>query len=139
MSVNLSGCLGARATCEQVATPELSAREMGSGDLLVYATPALVALMEGAAVRALAGFLPEGWTTVGTGISTSHLAATPMGVAVTAEAEVVEASGRSASFKVVARDGSGDVVGEGTHTRVAVDASKFMMKCSEKAPTPSTL
>mmetsp|Transcript_51222 Transcript_51222/g.141793 ORF Transcript_51222/g.141793 Transcript_51222/m.141793 type:complete len:141 (-) Transcript_51222:53-475(-) len=132
MAVDLAAARGARATAEQVAKPHLSASEMGSGDLLVFATPAMVALMEAAAMKALAPFLPAGWTTVGTSISTSHVAATPMGLSVTAEATVTEAEKRSATIQVVARDASGDVIGEGTHTRVAVDAEKFLGRCEAK-------
>merc|ERR1712190_632789 len=94
----------------------------------------MVALMEGAAAKALITHLPEGWTTVGTGITTSHAAATPMGLAVTAEAEVIKADKRSASFHIVARDKAGDVIGEGTHTRAAVEVAKFMAKCNAKLP-----
>mmetsp|Transcript_10918 Transcript_10918/g.22276 ORF Transcript_10918/g.22276 Transcript_10918/m.22276 type:complete len:137 (-) Transcript_10918:141-551(-) len=135
MAMDLAPAQGAKAVAEQVAEPKLSARDMGSGDLLVFATPAMVALMEAAAVKALAPFLPAGWTTVGTGISTSHVAATPMGVAVTAEATVTEAEKRSATLRVVARDASGDVIGEGTHTRAAVEVEKFMGRVNSKKST----
>merc|ERR1719433_993113 len=131
-AVNLTAALGARGNAEEVASEKLSALEMGSGDLLVFATPAMVALMEGAAAKALANHLPDGWTSVGTGITTSHAAATPLGLAVTAEAEVVTAEKRSASFRIVARDKAGDVIGEGTHTRAAVEVVKFMKRCNAK-------
>lgn len=100
---------------------------MGSGDLPVFATPAMVALMENAAMMAVAGNLPEGATTVGTQISVSHVKASPAGARITASAELVEVDGRRLVFAVRAWDERG-TIGEGSHTRFVVDRERFMSK-----------
>lgn len=100
---------------------------MGSGDLPVFATPAMAALMENAAMMAVAGNLPEGATTVGTQISVSHVKASPVGVRITASAELVEVDGRRLVFAVRAWDERG-TIGEGSHTRFVVDRDRFMGK-----------
>ena len=102
-----------------------TALEVGSGSLLVYATPCMVALMEGAACEALEGAIPEGKTSVGTELNIQHLSATPVGMAVRAEAEVTAVEGPVISFSVVAYDESGKI-GEGTHKRVLVTEQKFL-------------
>ena len=100
--------------------PQNTALAMGSGDMEVFATPAMVALMENAAMNAVAEFLPDGSATVGTKIDVSHVKASPMGAKITAEAELVAVDGRRLEFKVVAYDEKG-VIGEGNHTRFVVD------------------
>ncbi len=103
------------------------ARTMGSGDLEVFATPSMVALMENAAMTAVAEALPEGSTTVGTMMNTSHIKPSGMGQEITAAAELTEVEGRKLTFKVSAHDTEG-VIGEGTHVRYIVDREKFMSK-----------
>ena len=110
---------------------EDTAKEVGSGDLLVYATPCMIALMEGAACEAIAECLTDTQTTVGTGLSIAHSSATPVGMEVRAEAEVTEVSGKVITFAVRAYDEAGEI-GKGTHTRVVVNTQKFLDKTYSK-------
>lgn len=103
------------------------ASAVGSGGLDVFATPSMVALMEHAAMTAVAPFLAEGDTTVGTQISTSHLAPSPIGATIEAEATVTAVDGRKIEFEVEARCGE-QLLGRGNHTRFVVNAAKFMSK-----------
>ena len=104
-----------------------TAAAMGSGDLPVLATPAMMALMENAAMTAVAPELPEGSTTVGGHIESSHLKPTPVGAEVKAEATLTKVDGRKLYFTVKAMQGD-TVIGEGTHLRFIVDREKFMSK-----------
>lgn len=108
-----------------------TALEVGSGDLLVYATPCMVALMEGAACEAVAEALSEGETTVGTMLSIEHTAATPVGLEVRAEAEVTAVEGKVITFRVEAFDETGPI-GSGIHKRVLVKSQKFLDKAYSK-------
>ncbi len=110
---------------------EDTAQEVGSGDLLVYATPCMAALMEGAACDAIANALPEGQTTVGTVLNLEHLSATPVGLEVRAEAQVTEVSGKVITFALHAFDEAGEI-GRGTHKRVIVNCQKFLDKAYQK-------
>ena len=110
---------------EQVVTEELTAVHLGSGSVAVFATPALVALMEQAAVAALVERLPPGKTSVGTRIDVRHLAATPVGMRVQARAELVAVDGRRLTFHVEAWDEAAQI-GTATHERVVVDEARFM-------------
>lgn len=103
------------------------AAAVGSGDLQVFATPAMIALMENAASKAVAPSLPEGSTTVGTVVNVMHARATPVGDEVSATAELREVDGRKLIFHVSASDSKG-VIGEGVHERFVVDSAKFMDK-----------
>ena len=107
-----------------------TAYEVGSGDLLVYATPCMVALMEGAACEAISP-LPEGKTSVGTEISVSHKAATPVGMEVRAEAVVTGVEGRKISFEITAYDEAGEI-GKATHERFIVKVDRFLEKTYDK-------
>ncbi len=106
---------------------ENTALALGSGDMEVLATPAMVALMENAAMKAVADYLPEGSTTVGVEISTSHLKASAVGANVVAEATLDEVDGRRLVFSLKAWDDAG-VIGEGKHTRFIVDRERFLSK-----------
>ena len=108
-----------------------TAKEVGSGDLLVYATPCMVALMEGAACEAIAEALKEGQTTVGTALNIEHISATPVGSEVRAEATVTAVEGKVITFEVKAFDEAGEI-GKGSHTRVVVNAQKFLDKAYMK-------
>ena len=108
-----------------------TALEVGSGSLLVYATPCMVALMEGAACEALEGAVPDGKTTVGTELCIQHLSATPVGMAVRAEAEVTAVEGNFITFAVSAYDEAGKI-GEGTHKRCIVTEQKFLDRTYDK-------
>jgi predicted thioesterase len=110
-----------------VVSPSNTAATMGSGDMDVFATPAMVALMENAAMLAVAAHLPEGSATVGTQMNTSHIKASPLGATITASAELTEAEGRKLTFAVKAWDEKG-VIGEGVHTRFVVDRERFLSK-----------
>ncbi len=123
--------VGMKGTVESYVEREDTALEVGSGSLLVYATPCMVALMEGAACAAVAPGLGETETTVGTGLNIQHTAATPVGLEVRAEAEVTEVNGRKITLTVTAWDETG-VIGTGTHTRVVVNSQKFLDKAYEK-------
>ena len=93
----------------------LTANYMGSGNLEVYATPALIALMEAAAMAAISPLLPEGQSSVGIAVNVEHLAATPIGEEVRAQAEVIDIQGKKIVFQVRAWDDK-ELIGEGTHT-----------------------
>ena len=104
-----------------------SAKTLGSGDMDVFATPAMVALMENAAMLAVAAELPEGSATVGAQMNTSHIKASPLGAVITASAELTAVDGRKLTFAVKAWDEKG-VIGEGEHTRFVVDRARFLSK-----------
>lgn len=108
-------------------TPALTAAAMGSGDLNVLATPALVALMEKAAMTAAARNLPPTDTTVGAYISTSHLKPTAVGHTVRARATITAVENRKITFHVAAYEGD-DLVGEGEHVRYIVNRERFLSK-----------
>ena len=119
--------IGVRGAAAVKVGAENTALALGSGDVPVFATPALVALMEKAAVAAVAGVLGPGETTVGTWLEIAHLAATPVGAVVRAEAELVAVEGRKLTFTVVAHDGL-QKIGEGRHQRVRVARDRFLSK-----------
>ena len=118
-------------TVESVVDENNTAVYVGSGDLEVFATPMMVALMENAAAACIAEEISEGNTSVGTAISVSHVAATPIGMKVKATAELVQVDGRKYDFKVTAEDERG-LIGEGTHSRFVVNAEKFYNKAYQK-------
>lgn len=119
--------VGLRHVSELTVTDAVTAVKMGSGDMPVLATPAMMALMENAAMLAVANELPEGCTTVGGHISSSHLRPSKIGDVIKAVAEVTRIDGRKIEFKVAAF--SGDVlIGEGNHLRFIVDRERFMSK-----------
>ncbi len=118
---------GLTHTSQLTVTEAVTATSMGSGDLPVLATPAMMALMENAAMLAVAPHLPEGSTTVGGHISASHIKPTPVGETVTATATVTKVDGKKIEFEVKAH--WGDVLlGEGSHLRFIVDREKFMSR-----------
>ena len=125
--------IGKSYTIEQVVTPEMTARAIGSGGLEVFGTPFMMAMMEHAAMDCVQPDLPEGKGTVGVDIASSHLAPTPVGMKITATAEVtgVSANGKMITFKVSASDEEG-LIGEGTHTRAVIDNARFLQKCNDK-------
>ncbi len=123
--------VGMKAEVCTLVEREDTAKEVGSGDLLVYATPCLAALMEGAACEAIAGALPESQTTVGTLLNIEHTAATPVGLEVRAEAEVTAVEGKVITFSLRAFDEAGEI-GSGTHKRVIVNSQKFLEKAYNK-------
>ena len=104
-----------------------TAAEMGSGDMPVFATPALVALLENAAMRAVAEALPEGATTVGSEMNCPHIKPSGLGAEITATAVLTRVEGRKLTFNVGARDEEG-LIGEGVHVRYVVDRERFLAK-----------
>ena len=117
--------IGARGAATVKVAAENTALALGSGDVPVFGTPALVALMEKAAVAAVAGGLDSAETTVGTWLEIAHLAATPVGATVRAEAELVAIEGRKLTFAVAAHDGR-QKIGEGRHQRMRVSRDRFL-------------
>ena len=119
--------IGIKGTNEVVVTNELTAKNVGSGAVAVFATPMMIALMEKTCLQSVKPYLEEGQDTVGTRVDVSHGAATPVGMTVRCESELVEIDRRRLVFRVTARDDAG-VVGEGTHERFIVDVEKFQAK-----------
>ena len=118
---------GLTATSRTVVCEENTARTMGSGDLPVFATPAMVALMEHAAMTAVATALPEGSTTVGSEMNCSHIKPSKLGATISATAVLTAVEGRKLTFTVGACDEQG-IIGEGVHVRFVVDRARFMEK-----------
>lgn len=117
--------VGMKGTVDTCVEREDTAQVVGSGSLLVYATPCMVALMEGAACEAIASGLKEEETTVGTALNIEHISATPVGLEVRAEAEVTAVEGKVITFSVTAFDEAGEI-GHGTHKRVVVNSQRFL-------------
>ena len=114
-----------------LVTPETTAANLGSGALEVFATPAMIALIEKAAWQSVQPMREEGCGTVGTALRVRHLAATPVGMEVTAKAELCEIDGRRLVFKVEVRDAKG-MVGDGEHERFIVKNDSFLKKAKGK-------
>lgn len=123
--------IGMKGMAESFVEREDTAKEVGSGDLLVYATPCMAALMEGAACEAIAGSLEESQTTVGTMLNLTHTSATPVGLEIRAEAEVTEVAGKVITFQITAYDEAGPI-GQATHQRVIVNSQRFLEKTYAK-------
>ena len=119
--------IGLKHESTTVVSAANTAATLGSGDMDVFATPAMVALMENAAMLAVKNHLTEGSATVGTQINTSHLKASPLGATITASAELTAVDGRRLTFAVKAWDEKG-IIGEGSHTRFVVDRERFLSK-----------
>jgi predicted thioesterase len=125
-------CIGSVGKASCLVTDSELASSMGSGSLRVFATPAMVALMEKAACNCLENYLEGDETTVGTELIVKHLSATPCGMNVTAEAVLTEVNGREFVFTVKASDEAG-VIGEGVHKRFLVFSEKFTAKTYAKS------
>lgn len=119
--------LGLKHESELLVTDAVTAIAMGSGDMPVLATPAMMALMENAAMLAVKNELPDGCTTVGGHITSSHLKPTKVGDTVRAIAEVTKVDGKKIFFHVTAYCGD-TLLGEGEHLRFIVDREKFMSR-----------
>ncbi|WP_314923530.1 thioesterase family protein [Mogibacterium diversum] len=122
---------GIKGYKEITVTKELTAISLGSGDLEVYATPAMIALMEETASESVKPKLEIGQGSVGTYIAIKHLAATPIGMRVRCESELVEVDGRRLVFNITAYDEK-DKIGEGTHERFIISNDKFQSKVNSK-------
>jgi len=129
MEINLKA--GLQHTSTKVVTKDDTASKYGSGLVEVFATPAMVGLMENAAMNAVLPHLPKGCGTVGTQICIAHSKATPVGMKVQATATLTNADGKRLSFEVVAQDEQGEV-GRGTHERYVIEVEKFMSRINQK-------
>ena len=122
---------GLKGRQETVVTEDLLARNIGSGLVKVYATAMMIALIEKAAVYSVEPYLEEGQGTVGTHVNVSHCSATPLGMKVWAETELIEIDRRKLVFKVAAYDERG-LIGEGLHERFIIDNDRFQAKADSK-------
>ena len=123
---------GAKGMQGIVVGPHHTAAHVGSGRIPVLATPVMVNLMEAAALAAVEAQLPPGQQTLGTRVDVTHIAATPVGMRVTAHALLVKVEGRKLTFRVHAED-ERELIGEGTHERVIVNAERFERRVRDKA------
>ena len=122
------GTIGSKAI---TVADEHTAPFVGSGRVRVLATPVMINMFEAAALAAIEHLLAYGHQSLGTHLDVSHLAATPVGMQVTATAEVISVEGRAVKFRVSARD-ERDLIGEGVHDRVVVNVAKFDLRVQEK-------
>lgn len=122
---------GIKGYRESEASPERSAQYLGSGNVEVYATIMMIGLMEKTCLESVLPFLEEGQDTVGTAVNVSHCSATPVGMKVRCESELVEIDRRRLVFRVAAYDEKG-LIGEGTHERFIIDKAKFIQKTYAK-------
>jgi fluoroacetyl-CoA thioesterase len=125
MEINIG--TGIKGLQETTVNQETSARNFGSGMVDVFATPAMVGLMEKTCLESVLNHLPEGFGSVGTAVNIVHIKATPLGMKVWCESELVEVDGRKLVFKVRAWD-EVDEIGNGEHTRFIINNEKFMAK-----------
>ena len=119
--------VGLKGVVEDIVSEINTAETVGSGSLKVFATPAMIALMEAASCVAIKDFLDEGETTVGTMVNIEHVSATPVGSNIKVESTVTAVDGRKISFEVVASDNAG-LIGKGIHDRFVVNVEKFMSR-----------
>lgn len=122
---------GIKGRLEQTVTPEMSAARVGSGLVDVFATPMMVALVERTCNESVLPYLEPGQGTVGTQVNVAHTAATPIGMRVWCESELVEVDRRRLLFRVHAFDECGPI-GEGTHERFVIDTARFQEKVLNK-------
>ena len=112
-------------------TEQQTAKHLGSGELAVFATPCMIALMENTAYKSVQPYLEPGQGTVGTLLNVKHLAATPVGMEVRCETKLIEIDRKRLVFEVKAYDACG-LIGEGTHERFIIDNQRFMQKARSK-------
>jgi predicted thioesterase len=122
---------GLTGSATLVVGEEHTAPRVGSGRVHVLATPVMINLIEAAALEAIERLLPPGHQSLGTLLNVRHIAATPVGMRVTARAEVIAVEGRSVRFRVEARD-ERELIGDGTHERVVVNVAKFDQRVQRK-------
>jgi len=131
MSLVLNIAPGQTGTADLTVADEHTASRVGSGRIPVLATPVMINVIEAAALAAVEHLLPDGHQSLGTLLHVSHVAATPVGMKVTAEAVVTGVEGRNIKFRVSARDEK-DLIGEGTHERVVVNVERFDQRVQAK-------
>ena len=122
---------GLKGEATLVVADEHTAPRVGSGQIRVLATPVMINLFEAAALAAAENYLPAGHQSLGTVLNVRHIAATPVGMRVTAVAEVTRIEGRTLHFLLEARD-EVDLIGDGTHERVVVNVAKFDLRVQAK-------
>lgn len=127
--------VGMKARLDLTVEDKDTAVAFGSGGVRVFATPMMIGIMEGAALKAVDPHLPEGYATVGIHLDVKHLAATPVGMKVYAEAELIEIEGKKLTFKIEAYDEQ-EKIGEGTHQRFIIPLEKFIQKAEAKGGAP---
>lgn len=123
--------VGIKGKQELIVTEDKTAKTYGSGTLEVFGTPAMIAFMENTALKSVAEYIGEGNGTVGTKLNVNHVAATPVGMKVVCETELVKVEGRALTFEVKAYDECG-LIGEGTHERFIIMEEKFQAKANSK-------
>lgn len=133
MSVTSKVTPGLAGAAEITVGTRDTAPHIGSGKIKVLATPVMVSLMEEASLDAVERLLPPGHQTVGIRLDITHVAATPVGLRVTARAEVTRVEGRRITFRVWADD-EAERIGEGTHERIVVEVARFDVRAQAKAP-----
>jgi predicted thioesterase len=129
--MNIKLAAGLKKQIEKTVVAEYTATHVGSGDVAVLATPAMIAFMEQAAMEAVQPQLPSGYTTVGVHVDVRHIAPTPLGMKVTFHVELVHVEGRVLTFRVLAED-EREKVGEGAHQRAIIDISRFQERVRAK-------
>ena len=123
--------LGIKGHQEITVTEKDTASVYGSGSLAVFGTPAMIALMEKTALMSIEPFLDAGEGSVGTALDVKHTAATPVGMRVTCESELIEVDRKRLTFRVTAHDEAGPI-GEGTHERFVIQNEPFMEKAANR-------
>ena len=123
--------IGIQGHAETLVEKEDTAQAVGSGELLVYATPCMAALMEGAACKSIAPFLAGDESSVGTRMELTHSSATPVGMQVRAESVVTAVDGRKVTFEITAYDEAGEI-GRAVHERFIIKTERFLEKCYDK-------
>ena len=124
-------CVGVSGRADMEVSFDRTAASVGSGALRVFGTPWMIAMMENAACNALVPYYEEGQSSVGTRLDISHDAATPEGMKVWCDSELIGIDGRRLTFRVVAQDSKG-IIGEGTHERFIVNVARFQAKTDTK-------
>ncbi len=122
---------GIKGECKEVVTETLTAKHVGSGDLDVYATPAMIALMEKTAYTSVSSHLENGQGTVGTYVDVKHISASPIGSNILCKSELIEIENRRLTFEIRVYDDAG-LIGKGVHDRFIVNNEDFMEKANNK-------
>jgi len=136
VSANLSAIQpGLSGEAGLLVAEEHTATRVGSGKIHVLATPVMINVIEAAALAAIERLLPPGHQSLGTVLNVRHIAATPVGMRVTARADVTAVSGRTVTFRVEAHDEK-ELIGDGTHERVVVNVEKFDQRVQRKINPP---